>query len=318
MPESSLRNQPPPAWLSNSSKHRQPPLQLHQLLENSSYSSPLTHASPFQQILLPPNLSLHSPLTSIAQRCLMLFLLPKRQEIDRGGESLSIDRECILFVTGLQLGQMAVAAERKILSFSLWIISAKRLYFKCKCLGSYPRCRTFSQALLTQIKLWVALNRAIIKEIPLLFEYPPELPNNFLKPLLLPTLNQMRRLQAIEQYLQERIDQARYSHWSLFKFVESGDTFTVCYFDTDSSLLDLRSNILLKMIGNHDFIRRQCHEWNAGYNWVTKLAGSLSCTYVESYDCWGNLISQHSSSSGTITFVQVNEYTKTHCGGTGC
>ena len=154
----------------------------------------------------------------------------------------------------------------------------------------------FSRTLLTQMELWVALDRVVIEEIPLLSEYSSELPINFLEPLLLPTLDQMRRLQVVEQYLQERIDQARYSHLSLFKFVESSDAFAVRYFDTDSSLPVLRSDILLEAIGDRDSIRRQCRERNAEYDRLTKLAGGLSCTYVESYDRWGDVISQHSSS----------------------
>ena len=154
----------------------------------------------------------------------------------------------------------------------------------------------FSRTFLTQMELWVALDRVVVKEIPLLSGYSPELPINLFEPLLFPTFDQMRRLQVVEQYLQGRIDQARYSHCSLFKFVESNDAFAARYFDTDSSLRSLRSKILNTAELERDAIRKRCREQNAEYDRLIKLAGSLSCTYVETHDHRGNLISRHSSS----------------------
>ena len=76
----------------------------------------------------------------------------------------------------------------------------------------------------------------------------------------------MRRLQVIEQYLQKRIDQAHYSHCSLFNFVESNDEFAARYFDTDSSLWTVRSNILRIAEFDRDSVRKQCREQNAKYD----------------------------------------------------
>ena len=144
------------------------------------------------------------------------------------------------------------------------------------------------------MELWVALDRVVTAEIPLLSQYSPELPPNMLEPLLLRTFDQMRRLQVVEQYLQERIDRARYPHCSLFNFVESDDAFAVRYFDTDSSLRSLRLKILNTAELERDAIREQCREQNAEYDRLTKLAGSLSCTYVKILERWGDLVSRHS------------------------
>ena len=153
----------------------------------------------------------------------------------------------------------------------------------------------FSRTFLTQMELWVALDRVVTKEIPLLSEYSPELPITLFEPLLLPTFDQMRRLQVVEQYLQERIHQAHYSRCSLFRFIESNDAFAARYFDMDSSLQAVRSNILRIAESNRDTVRKQCRDQNAEYDRLTKLAESLSCTYVETYDHLGDPVSQHSS-----------------------
>ena len=105
-----------------------------------------------------------------------------------------------------------------------------------------------------------------------------------------------RSLQVVEQYLQERTDQAHYSHCSLFRFIESNDAFAVRYFDTDSSLSSLRSMILRKAELDRNSITKQCHKQNAKYDRLIKRTGNLSCTYVETYDHRVDLISQHSSS----------------------
>ena len=152
----------------------------------------------------------------------------------------------------------------------------------------------FSRTFLTQMELWIALDRVVTEEIPLLSQYSPELPPNVLEALLLPTFDQMRRLQVVEQYLQERIDRARYPYCSLFNFVESNDAFAARYFNTDSSLQSLRSKILNTAELERDAIRKQCREQNAEYHRLTKLAGSLSCTYVKISNRWGDLVSRHS------------------------
>ena len=154
----------------------------------------------------------------------------------------------------------------------------------------------FSRTFLTQMELWVALDRVVTEEIPLLSEYSPELPITLFEPLLLPTLDQMCRLQIVEEYLQKRIDQAHYSHRSLFNFVKSNDAFAARYFDMDSSLQAVRSNILIIAELDRDSIRKQCREQNAKYDRLTKLAENLSCTYVETCDGWDDLESQHSPS----------------------
>ena len=153
----------------------------------------------------------------------------------------------------------------------------------------------FSRTFLTQMELWVALDRVVAEEIPLLSEYSPELPITLFEPLLLPTLDQIRRLQVVEEYLQKRIDQAHYSHRSLFNFVESNDAFAARYFDMDSSLQAVRSNILIMAELDRDSVRKQCRDQNAKYDHLTGLAESLSCTYVETYNRLGDPVSQHSS-----------------------
>jgi hypothetical protein len=57
---------------------------------------------------------------------------------------------------------------------------------------------------LTVIERWVALDKLNLSIYPLMKEYSPELPLDFLEPLLLSKKSQMDRLFKIEEYLKSR------------------------------------------------------------------------------------------------------------------
>jgi hypothetical protein len=54
------------------------------------------------------------------------------------------------------------------------------------------------------LELWVSLHRMVVKWCPLLAEYSPEIPEDIIDPLLLPTLEQMERANRVEMYLRGR------------------------------------------------------------------------------------------------------------------
>jgi hypothetical protein len=54
------------------------------------------------------------------------------------------------------------------------------------------------------LELWVALDRIVVRWCPLLAEYSPEIPEDIVDPLLLPTLEQMGRVNRVQMYLRGR------------------------------------------------------------------------------------------------------------------
>lgn len=87
-----------------------------------------------------------------------------------------------------------------------------------------------SVMLLTIFELWVALDKLVIAQCPLLQKYSPEIPLGLLHPLLIRHSKSLARLAAIELYISER---HRRTHPGRSIFTDAADkvTFAVCYFE---------------------------------------------------------------------------------------
>lgn len=99
-----------------------------------------------------------------------------------------------------------------------------------------------SVAVLVMLELWVVLDRMAVHICPLLKEYSPEIPKNFLQPLLLPKFSQMKRARKIEQYLSARYDESESSYPSIF-CDPAPYCFGVQYFDSSLEHQILERNI---------------------------------------------------------------------------
>jgi hypothetical protein len=86
-----------------------------------------------------------------------------------------------------------------------------------------------SIAALTSLRLWTAIDRMAVAHIALLGEYSPELPHNFLAPLLLRSRGFVRQSVEIDAYIRQRHQDATIST-SVFASTASADTFAVRYF----------------------------------------------------------------------------------------
>jgi len=96
------------------------------------------------------------------------------------------------------------------------------------------------------VELWIALDKIVCDWCPLMAEYSPEIPTNFLDPLLLPDLDQMKRLHAIQLYLQNRHEEARnHCGLSIFSNVNTPNSFSNQFFNSPHavSLLALETRI---------------------------------------------------------------------------
>jgi hypothetical protein len=97
--------------------------------------------------------------------------------------------------------------------------------------------------ILTIIDLWVALDRSAIQACPLLKQYSPEIPSNFLHCLLLHRSSALKRVLRIEEYLCQRHKEA-FGAASVFSNTVDDSCFALKYFRTSETLQHLRDEII--------------------------------------------------------------------------
>ena len=97
--------------------------------------------------------------------------------------------------------------------------------------------------ILTIMDLWVALDKVTIRQCPLLKEYSPEIPSDFLHPLLLHRSSTLRRASCIEEYLRQRHNEASNAA-SIFSNNISESSFAVQYFHTSEDLKRINDEIV--------------------------------------------------------------------------
>ena len=99
-----------------------------------------------------------------------------------------------------------------------------------------------STRLFTGIELYVALDKLVVKEIPMLADYSPEILISFLEKMLLCKTASLHRLSCPYQYLAACYSQS-HSRWLVLlnKFTE--DSFAVHYYDQSLHLQQLKARI---------------------------------------------------------------------------
>ncbi|KAJ5380694.1 uncharacterized protein N7496_003122 [Penicillium cataractarum] len=99
-----------------------------------------------------------------------------------------------------------------------------------------------SLMMLTILELWVAVDKMGNLICPLVKDFPPEIPANFLDPLLLPKWSQMQRAERFFDYIRRRRDSADPSAPSIFSD-PSARGFAVRYYDVFPDHQSLRAAI---------------------------------------------------------------------------
>ena len=99
-----------------------------------------------------------------------------------------------------------------------------------------------SMMILTIMDLWVALDRIAIKKCPLIKQYSPEIPSNFLHCLLLHRSTALKRALDIEEYLCQRHKEALEAT-SIFSNSVDDSCFALKYFRTSKNLQRLYDTI---------------------------------------------------------------------------
>ncbi|KIN98294.1 hypothetical protein M404DRAFT_855146 [Pisolithus tinctorius Marx 270] len=101
----------------------------------------------------------------------------------------------------------------------------------------------FSRMFLTVIELWVAIDKLVIRQIPMLLEYSPEIPISLLEQLLLRDAHDIQRLCLASDYIRKRHSEAINGR-SVFSDRADCSNFAVRYFQQDSHLQALRDRIV--------------------------------------------------------------------------
>ena len=115
-----------------------------------------------------------------------------------------------------------------------WMLSSRLFYRK--------NPEDVSNVFLMSIELFVALDKLVVKEIPMLADYSPEIPITLLEGLLLRKATSLHRLSRAYQYLSLRHSQS-HSGWSLLSGEFTEDSFPVRYYDQSPHLQQLKVRI---------------------------------------------------------------------------
>jgi len=149
----------------------------------------------------------------------------------------------------------------------------------------------FSRMLLTVIELWIALDKLVVKQIPILRDYSPEIPISLLEQLLLRDPLHLRRLPLAVGYIRQRACKAQDGY---FVFSDALDerSFSMRYFDQSPHLRSLRDRILDDARAVKEDKCWELAETNKRYATLCREAFFTSHTYVpdlygqEVHDGW--------------------------------
>ena len=159
--------------------------------------------------------------------------------------------------------------------------SSKELY------GSNPEDN--SMMILTVMDLWVALDRLAIQQCPLLEEYSPEIPCQFLHDLLLHRSSTINRALHIEEYLRRRHTEAL--KVSVFSNEVDESCFAVKYFQDSPDLQSLREEIESHADKERQAKRAELISLNEQSRSLSSRAEGLS------HECTDDSRSQHQTAS---------------------
>ncbi|RAK78122.1 uncharacterized protein BO72DRAFT_495654 [Aspergillus fijiensis CBS 313.89] len=135
---------------------------------------------------------------------------------------------------------------------------------------------------LTVLELWMALDQMCVRLCPLLADYSPEIPTNFLEPLLLSQRSQMERAYKVEDYIQKRHrDAGRYP--SILQDLMP-QCFGARYSDASQKHQQLRLRIEEHARRQVEKKRDEWSEKSVKHSNLLREAGRLGCEFYWSYD----------------------------------
>ena len=138
-----------------------------------------------------------------------------------------------------------------------------------------------SLVILTSMDLWAALDKLALHHCNLLHKYSPEFPLSLFEPLLLPQKSQMERLLRIEQYLDRRRAEAIPGFPSMFRSVDTIDSFAVRYVQQSPRHEGLQRKIEEKAKRDRTRKISELAEKRQQYHKLITQSEGMSCEYVD-------------------------------------
>ena len=144
---------------------------------------------------------------------------------------------------------------------------------------------SLSTMLLTTMELWVALDKIVIREIPMFIDYSPEVPTRLLEHLLLCKGASLRRLRHVHQYLSRRHFKSL-TGWSVFSSTITQKSFAIRFCRQSSHLQLLKTRIeqeAHQKVENLRFYheRRRLYHWDRDECWLDVLEWPLPSNQLE-------------------------------------
>ena len=169
------------------------------------------------------------------------------------------------------------ACERLELLANNYSVAARRSYM--------GNPEDLSRMILTVVELWIALDKLVVKQIPILCDYSPEIPIPILENLLLRDPLFLRRLPLAVKYIRQRAGNAQHG-CSVFSDTVDGRSFAVRYFDQSLELQSLRKRILAAADLEREAKRRELAQSNQRHAELNRRAWSTNHTYTtDHYGC---------------------------------
>ena len=152
-----------------------------------------------------------------------------------------------------------------------------------------------SLMLLTLMDLWVALDKWALHHCTLLHDYSPEFPPSLFEPLLLPKKSQMERLLRVEQHLATRRAAAIPGFPSMFRSVDTTESFAVRYVQQSPRHEELQRKIEAEAKNDRAQKNIELAEKRQQYHKLNKKSDGMSCEYVSRWRQYEQ-IHEHSGS----------------------
>ncbi|PVI08703.1 hypothetical protein DM02DRAFT_510118 [Periconia macrospinosa] len=150
-----------------------------------------------------------------------------------------------------------------------------------------------SMFILNVMELWVLMDREAVKCYPLLELYQPGFDPSILDALELLSLDDMARVQLVQDYLKQR--SLRWAGRSAKTIFESpaDDTFAVTYFDTSLELQHLHSRIKNEAAIARDRKEEEWRELSTEHERLMRLIAESTCAYYTYVTPEGAIIKEH-------------------------
>ena len=154
------------------------------------------------------------------------------------------------------------------------LASCVEQYFACakEIYGADPEEN--SVMILTILDLWTALDTLTIRQCPLLASYSPEIPRDFLHPLLLHRSGSLLRAKLIERYIYRRRAEAD-SAISIFSDDATESSFAVRYYRKSPKLQQLYTDIVKRALREREEKRAELRDLNAKWQSLKDEASTM-------------------------------------------